>query len=87
MKLTQAEFQLLIDARREQRYDELELLSVQAVMMQSAYHAKKRLKPEHLFKRPTDEPMKVEDMREKQQRLEGLINKLNFSGKEAKHGN
>jgi hypothetical protein len=55
MQMTPREFHLLMDAKEAKFYDELEMMSYQALMVRNAYHStKKVMKAEDFFKRPHD---------------------------------
>lgn len=58
--MTHKEFTLLMMANREKTFDQLEMYSIQALMIRRAYHEKKRLKATDLFKRPNENVKKVE---------------------------
>lgn len=52
-----------MQAHTESVYDDYERMATQAMMMRSAYHAKK-LKQADLFKRPSDSERSTEGLRE-----------------------
>ncbi|HET6528952.1 MAG TPA: phage tail assembly chaperone [Balneolaceae bacterium] len=86
MRMTPKEFHLLMDAKQEKVYDEMEMMALEAMMMRAAYHAKK-LKQYELFDRQKVEQKHKdpEDMKEKLHRQQEWLNSLKI-GKGEEHG-
>lgn len=74
-------------AKQEQLYDQLEMMSFQAVMTQAAHHSKKKLKPSDLFKRPTGEKVDVDikNMKEEMEQTQEWLSQFDFR-KGVEHG-
>ncbi len=71
-----------MSAQVERRYDEYETMASEAMMMRSAYHAKK-LKYSDLYKRPNVDENKAESMRTRADyTMEWLSQFEEFGGKE-----
>lgn len=76
-----------MEAKTEQVYDELEMMSYQALMMRAAYHGKKKnMKPSDLFKRPKQgQTPDVQDMKAQIRQQQDWLSQFDF-GKEGANG-
>lgn len=85
LSLTPRELAIEMYAHTESVYDEYERMAQEAMMARAAYHAKK-LKPADLFKRPVDEDLaenKVKEMRERSDETMRWLSQFEeFRGKE-----
>ncbi|EUJ23261.1 hypothetical protein MFLO_16115 [Listeria floridensis FSL S10-1187] len=82
-ELTPRDFYLLMSEEEEYRYDQIEEQVRQAIFNESAARSKK-LKPESLFKRPTEEDRREKVMSEDEKLIiqrenENFLSKIDFS--------